>query len=357
MFKRGNPTNAKLLSTDENGFEYWLYGNDVYRCKAGNRGYMLSEGTPANARWECTYAHYKKYLAPKGELGNPDTTPDDPKEIAQDLRILKAKQKLVRLEQGSIKNSASDLSSSNFRKEEVTGIKKDGSRVTYHRYIYETKSGMWVVTLYEGQMYFTKNNQQVHTSDAKHKEILSHFGLKLGNPSSLSSSESLVEEFHGRAPDSIDDIYTDESFPSSLAELGELRELVVIVDDKYEVPIGFDEQGKGVVILASAPGGCQYCLVGGDQSLDSKSLKEFGITLNDSEEWQRKVVLGPLYKLTYFTDKHHLEGPKYQKNGCLYEHELGEEGGELPTLLYDPNNETLEIVGGSYITRAEGIRN
>lgn len=178
------------------------------------------------------------------------------------------------------------------------------------------------------------------------------------NPSSLSSSESLVEEFHGRSPTSVDDIVSFEEFPSSLGELGVLIELVVISNDESEeIPISFDEEGPGVVRLASAPGGTQYVLVGGDQSISEESLEEdFGIR-DKGEGWKRKLVLGEITSLTYFTDKHHLSGPKYQKDGCLYEHQLGEEGGELPTLLYDPNNETLEIVGGSYVTKAEGIRN
>jgi hypothetical protein len=291
--KRGNPTpRGKLLSTDKNGWEYWQLGQDVYRCKVGNRGYIAKQtGVPNNARWECSIEHYKRYLAPGGLLGNPDATPDDPREIAQDLRILKAKQKLVRLEgkQGNPKS-------------------RKGKR----------------------------------------------------NPSSLSSSQSLVETFHGRSHNSVDDIVTFDSFPDSLAELGELRELVIISPHfKGKLPIGFDEEGKGVVKLASAPGGTQYVLVGGDQGIDPDSLVEdFGIPTDEiGDEWQRKVVLGEVVSLTYYTDKHHLSGPKYQKDGCLYEHQLGEEGGELPTLVYDPNNESMEIVGGSYITKEEGIRN
>jgi hypothetical protein len=139
----------------------------------------------------------------------------------------------------------------------------------------------------------------------------------------------------------VDDIITFDSFPDSLAELGELRELVIISPRfKGELPIGFDESGNGVVKLASAPGGTQYVLVGGDQGIDPDSLVEdFGISEDElGEDWKRKVVLGEVVSLTYFTDKHHLSGPKYQKDGCLYEHQLGEEGGELPTLVYDPNN-------------------
>jgi hypothetical protein len=361
MFKRGNPTNAKLLSTDENGFEYWLYGNDVYRCKAGNRRYMLSEGTPANARWECTYAHYKKYLAPKGELGNPDTTPDDPKEIAKDLRILKAKQKLVRLETGSIRNP---LFSSNTEYADLFDVinPKTGGRVGPYfwgdeqgkdkSFAYAQKLANKLgttVSIKVWELDFTTNNR---------KRVLETIKVKPSgrrNPGDSDSAKLLFESFHGREPEGEDDIVSFENIPDHLTELGELRELTVVLPDgSEEVTIVFPEENTST-ILASAPGGTQYVLIGGDQSVD---VGEFGIKETEEEqEWARKLVLGQVASLTYFTDKHHLSGPKYQKNGCLYEHKLGEEGGELPTLVYDPNNETLEIVGGSYITRAEGIRN
>ena len=272
------------------------------------------------------------------KVGNPDSTPDDPREIAKDLRILKAKQKLVRLE-GGMRNPSISKEDEQIIRLQVSakGVKKN-----LPIKVEKGNDKPSIVKGYAGD-YISVGAEWVK---------------KLNNPGGLDSAESLVEEFHGRSPNSIDDIVSFDSFPDSLAELGELRELVVVSPHfKGKLPIGFDEEGNGVVKLASAPGGTQYILVGGDQSLSPESLEEdFGIE-GLGEEWQRKVILGELVSLTYFTDKHHLSGPKYQKNGCLYEHELGEEGGELPTLVYDPNNETLEIVGGSYITRAEGIRN
>jgi hypothetical protein len=286
---------------------------------------------------------------------NPDSTPNDPREIAQDLKILKAKQRLIKLEGGAMKNPSKSYMRSleSLSKLEASNkVARDLVHVLYDEY---------------------KSQGPVHIkSDLKHffdiwggyltpgdkmwvKSKVDSFGASRHNPSSLESSRELVQEFHGRGADSIDDVFSDEKYPDSLAELGELRELSVILPNgKEEVTIKFPEENTST-ILASAPGGKQYVLIGGDQSVD---VEEFGIEeTNEAKEWARKLVLGQVSKIVYFTDKHHLEGPKYQKNGCLYEHELGEEGGELPTLIYDPNNETLEIVGGSYITRAEGIRN
>ena len=55
------------------GWEYWLLAgtDDVFRVRFGNRGYMLPEGIPANARWEESYFHF---VATKG-IPNLDLLP------------------------------------------------------------------------------------------------------------------------------------------------------------------------------------------------------------------------------------------------------------------------------------------
>jgi hypothetical protein len=315
-------------------------------------------------------------LGNQGKRGNPDSTPNDPREIAADLRILKAKQKLVRLEgkqgnpiplKGYITHTYSVQDEYDKELKSFNGLapaKKFASQ--------QAKWGGAYIWIY-------KVSHGVHSESGKmshYQEMVAKFfpdGAlmpkgkwrsgegqgRLLNPSSLSSSQSLFESFHGREADGEDDVVSFENIPDHLTQLGELRELVVILpNNKEEITIEFPEENTST-ILASAPGGTQYVLVGGDQGIDPDSLVEdFGISTDEiGDEWQRKVVLGEVVSLTYFTDKHHLSGPKYQKDGCLYEHELGEEGGELPTLVYDPNNESLEIVGGSYITKEEGIRN
>jgi hypothetical protein len=307
---------------------------------------------------------------------NPDSTPNDPREIAADLRILKAKQKLVRLEG---KQGNPNFNSPHFK----AGVKYLKAKVKSSKGSFSTAPGVEAYLKKLGMLGTLDLDKSVgsHTYNEGFKARLAvakqakqdfEDGIEAAweehyknthpssNPSTLSSSQSLVESFHGRSHNSVDDIITFDSFPDSLAELGELRELVIVSPRfKGKLPIGFDEAGNAVVKLASAPGGTQYVLVGGDQGIDPDSLVEdFGISEDElGEDWKRKVVLGEVVSLTYFTDKHHLSGPKYQKDGCLYEHQLGEEGGELPTLVYDPNNESLEIVGGSYITKEEGIRN
>jgi hypothetical protein len=296
-----------------------------------------------------------------GDLGrrNPDSTPSDPREIAQDIRILKAKAKLVKLEgkQGN-PGGYQTLSIVPAPKGKV-GF----SLVEYTATPLPSGEMVWrypkVITHKVTPNRAKELVSQGYKGSYVHRGSLFNKKVNLPNPGSLDSSKGLFESFHGREADGEDDVVSFENIPDHLTQLGELRELVVILpNNKEEITIEFPEENTST-ILASAPGGTQYVLVGGDQGIDPDSLEQdFGITSDENwDEWQRKVVLGEVVSLTYFTDKHHLSGPKYQKDGCLYEHQLGEEGGELPTLVYDPNNESLEIVGGSYVTKEEGIRN
>ena len=75
------------------------------------------------------------------------------------------------------------------------------------------------------------------------------------------------------------------------------------------------------------------------------------------------MLVGPVYEIVYFADKHHLTGPKQQKTGMEYFHEFGEDEGfvkgdafdQLPWLVYDRRNVKLLLVGGSYTIEPEGI--
>lgn len=158
------------------------------------------------------------------------------------------------------------------------------------------------------------------------------------------SAEGLFEEFHGRESQEELLVGEEEKYRDDLAVLGELRELVVVdkPTSKTGVPVQFD--GDDNVMLASTPSGNQYLFVGGNQELD---LREFGV--NGKKD---KVSLGWVYSITYYTDKQHLSGPK---EAWEYEHKFGEEGGELPMLVYDRMNERMELVGGSYKTTGRGI--
>lgn len=167
---------------------------------------------------------------------------------------------------------------------------------------------------------------------------------KSGSRRNPGSAEGLFEEFHGRPSGEELIVGEEEKYRDDLAVLGELRELVVVEKPKGKrgTPVVFD--GDDNVMLASTPSGNQYLFVGGDQRLEPR---DFGV-----REKKDKVSLGWVHSVTYYTDKQHLSGPK---DAWEYEHKFGEEGGELPMLVYDRLNERMELVGGSYKTTGRGI--
>jgi len=71
----------------------------------------------------------------------------------------------------------------------------------------------------------------------------------------------------------------------------------------------------------------------------------------------RMVEIGEIVTISYFADKHHLSGPEEQKKGMHYIHELGEETGVRPILVYDRVNKQMGVVGGEYRVEDRGIVN
>jgi hypothetical protein len=52
-----------MLIATIGGWEYWQADTEVYRVAAGNRSYATESGVPANARWECSVEHFRRYEA------------------------------------------------------------------------------------------------------------------------------------------------------------------------------------------------------------------------------------------------------------------------------------------------------
>ena len=171
------------------------------------------------------------------------------------------------------------------------------------------------------------------------------------------SARKMAEEFHGRKVRS--EIIIDELVkePSDLAVIGRLEELVVtpLEDCNYEYPISFEKQksSKNEIWVSCDAEGKQIYFVGGDQNLDN-ILDQ--LETKDSFK-QTFIVLGFCHFITYFTDKHHLEGDDEQQFGVPYEHEFGEQGGTWPILLYDTENKKMMLSGGTYEVRDVGIWN
>lgn len=178
------------------------------------------------------------------------------------------------------------------------------------------------------------------------------------NPGSLSQAAELSETFHGRQ--ALDELEFNETeqYDSNLAEIGDLRELQLQSrDNKGNVRICFTRPWPKV---ASSADGQQLYIVGGDQGLGSQDfayLKKADQYYNHvgEERTKRMIPLGTLNGIVYFTDKHHLAGPKYQKQGTQYEHTFGEDSGVKPVLIYDTLNKRMLITGGGYRVEDAGI--
>jgi len=154
------------------------------------------------------------------------------------------------------------------------------------------------------------------------------------------SAGKLSEIFHGRPVQQIALVEQSVRERTQLAELGELVSLQITTPAGD--PCEIDTEGRGVV-LAASPSGGQLYLMGGDQEVDPE---DFGI----EETGKDKVLLGAVDEITYLTAKALDDFELHD-----YFHELGEESGERPLLVYDRLNRMLELVDGHYSTRAEGL--
>lgn len=149
------------------------------------------------------------------------------------------------------------------------------------------------------------------------------------NPAS--EAQELSEAFHGREAGEETEIVEDLHEHEYLTTLGELVEL--------KLKGGVKLKKFGGTLLASNEAGTQMYLRGGDQAVSLADFPEVDPT-------KELVTLGKLQKLVYVTDKQHL-GREDRKRGP-YEHELGEESGRLPDVVYDVVNAKLLFSGGSY---------
>lgn len=194
-----------------------------------------------------------------------------------------------------------------------------------------------------------------YRTDAKRKQVAAATVHKLAHRNPLNQDEQraheLAEEFHGRAPREIIEVEERETYNEYGAVLGYLERLDILMDDGHTfVPIEFDfEPGseENVIVMAD-PAGKNIEFVGGDQDIPWQEIE--GVQAD-----KNLVLIGPVCEIDYFADKHHLSGPASQKNGITYYHEFGDEGGELPYLVFDTRNSKLLFVGGDYTIEPEGI--
>lgn len=178
------------------------------------------------------------------------------------------------------------------------------------------------------------------------------------NPADLAAQA--FEAFHGFPPKQELVFESMEHEHEYFAGIGELIELVIVPrgESKGILLHGFEgaqlsmnERG----VLDGEP--AQLYIVGGDQSLDPKTLRQFGIDPGKHEQ----EILGACVNITYFTKKTHLG-----RDGGIadYAHKFGEESAKRkmrievsPTATYHTVNKIIGLWGGKYTIEPEGIRN
>lgn len=171
----------------------------------------------------------------------------------------------------------------------------------------------------------------------------------------------LAESFHGAPAEKVTEIRETVHEHEWLATLGWLISCIVITPTDLEATIFFPHECIGdrkceicetkpdddIHVapdsawrprLASSEDGRQLYFEGGNQSVDLKPLEM------DGKEWAKDLmVLGVLVQVTYETKK------KFDKFKLTdYYHDLGEETGEQPMMLFDTLNERCSVAGGQY---------
>ena len=218
------------------------------------------------------------------------------------------------------------------------------------------------------------------------------------NSTIAENARKMAEKFHGRKVERVITVDEIEKDISDLAVIGELEQLEIFpIGSDTQIDLNFEDQldnEKTVIEVCTDSEGKQIYLEKGNQNIDkglSKIKSETSQTLA-----QRFIVLGHILAICYFTDKWHLEEEneplwrvysisksgertlegedlfeedaiELQKElegsgdeiqiGTPYRHEFGEDGGEMPFLIYDELNKKLSIVGGTYIVKDVGIWN
>jgi len=169
--------------------------------------------------------------------------------------------------------------------------------------------------------------------------------LQKGADNPEPEAAALYEDFHGRPPSEVKEIVTEREEHEWLTQLGTLVELKLNTLTNLDASIKFS--GADAPDLCSSEDGRQLYIEGGNQEVDLAALKM------DGDDWRKdSMVLGVIKEITYRTEKHF-----HKFDPIDYYHKLGEETGELPYLVYDPNNKLLSISGGQYQVKPEGIVN
>jgi hypothetical protein len=198
-----------------------------------------------------------------------------------------------------------------------------------------------------------------------------------------SGAAELYQSFHGKPPEETVEIHEDIEEHGWLGNLGELTEIFVDTPTGYRLQLEWTGK-EDTPFLAANEDGTQLYVKGGKQSVDLAKIK-----MDDTDWVKDRMVLGQfsppdpcskcggefvyspkmnrwqcseckhvanierekgpvdrVHNITYRTEK------DFDDFAAIdYQHALGEETGDRPTLEYDPRNELLFIAGGRYRIR------
>lgn len=162
------------------------------------------------------------------------------------------------------------------------------------------------------------------------------------------SAAAIREEFTGRPSDG----YQVQDVPGipagDYAQLGELLALHVKPISGGQVQTIDFRKGERPLLVCDESRRQLYFL-NGDQDV-SEGLPAFGIHHSPGHE---PILLGQLKRIDYKQRKEHAEQPELDE----WRHDLGEETGVRPEILFDPALKQLLLRGGEYEVRREGIVN
>lgn len=163
----------------------------------------------------------------------------------------------------------------------------------------------------------------------------------------MEDAKKMFSKFHGRRPETIEEVQVKQNDRRTLAGLGVLMFLRTDLTQEWNgkgVGIHFSEKDR--VIVACDPQGNQLYFLGGNQDISSI------LPRHHADGYKDFVYVGECSHIIYTTDK---DFDNFEEKD--YQHEFGEETGERPKLMFDCLNKQLYLIGGAYQVKREGIVN
>ena len=358
-----NPAPGSYLGND-GYFEYWQWGDNIYRNVIGQRGYMIDPvtsialpegetgGIPSGARWEAPI-HLLKLLQPRFVKENPAKFDRCVREVSRRSPDVNAY---------AVCTASGARNPDSMRKHRYQGfiIVEDGGYfepfyAKDYPYGYPIGSATTLSTA----------KQMIRERNKEDRKISGSHSRRRRNPAD--SSDELYTDFHGTPPTETLEIKESFHVHEHLGGLGDLVEIKVRLMGGSKAgalatitaPDPNKSSDEDVVHVAGNEARNQMYLVGGDQSINLKALgyrDSFTVT-HDGEEFESTeikdlMMLGEIEKLTYQTEK------KFDGFKTIdYFHELGEDTKVRPFLTYDTLSKHMGIYGGEYTIHSVGVVN